>query len=166
VKTHACTQLRQRLTASGTSISAATSEHFLTDANNNTLALADQSQTLSTRYSYDVYGQTTQTTLSGTPSDNSQQYTGRENDGTGLYYYRARYYHAGCARFISEDPIGWASGQTNNYAYVGGDPVSFTDPLGEFGVAGFVGSGAFEIVVQAIGNLSRGCNVLDLTCPL
>jgi hypothetical protein len=60
------TQLRQRLTASGTSISAATSEHFLTDANNNTLALADATQTLSTRYSDDVYGQTTQTTLSGT----------------------------------------------------------------------------------------------------
>jgi hypothetical protein len=45
-------------------------------------------------------------------------------------YYRARYTHAECARFISEDPIGWASGQTNNYAYVGGDPVSFTDPSG------------------------------------
>jgi uncharacterized protein RhaS with RHS repeats len=39
-------------------------------------------------------------------------------------------------RFISEDPIGWASGQTNAYAYVGGNPVQFTDPLG-FGKAGF-----------------------------
>jgi RHS repeat-associated protein len=65
---------------------------------------------------------------------NTQQYTGRENDNPGnaggLYYYRARYYMPGCARFISEDPIGWASGQTNNYAYVGGNPVSFTDPTG------------------------------------
>jgi uncharacterized protein RhaS with RHS repeats len=34
------------------------------------------------------------------------------------------------ARFISEDPIGWASGQTNAYAYVGGNPVQFTDPAG------------------------------------
>jgi uncharacterized protein RhaS with RHS repeats len=32
--------------------------------------------------------------------------------------------------FISEDPIGWTSGQTNNYAYVGGDPINFADPLG------------------------------------
>jgi RHS repeat-associated protein len=77
-----------------------------------------------------VYGQTTQTTLSGTPSDNSQQYTGRENDGTGLMYYRARYYAPASSRFISEDPIGWSSGQTNNYAYVGGDPISFVDPDG------------------------------------
>jgi hypothetical protein len=65
------TQLRQRLTASGTTITASNAEHFLTDANNNTLALADATQTLSTRYSYDVYGQSTQTTLSGTPSDPS-----------------------------------------------------------------------------------------------
>jgi DNA polymerase III delta subunit len=69
VKTHARTQLRQRLTASGATITASKAEHFLTDANNNTLALADATQTLSTRYSDDVYGglgQTTQTTLSGT----------------------------------------------------------------------------------------------------
>jgi uncharacterized protein RhaS with RHS repeats len=36
----------------------------------------------------------------------------------------------GIARFISQDPIGWASGQTNNYAYVGGDPISYLDPTG------------------------------------
>jgi uncharacterized protein RhaS with RHS repeats len=33
-------------------------------------------------------------------------------------------------RFISEDPIGWASGQANNYAYVGGNPLSFVDAFG------------------------------------
>ena len=37
---------------------------------------------------------------------NSYQYTGRENDGTGLYFYRARYYAPALGRFISEDPIG------------------------------------------------------------
>ena len=35
-----------------------------------------------------------------------------------------------CGRFISEDPIGWASGSTNNYAYGMGDPVNGTDPSG------------------------------------
>ncbi|MCI0417646.1 MAG: RHS repeat-associated core domain-containing protein, partial [Acidobacteria bacterium] len=38
-------------------------------------------------------------------SGNSAQFTGRENDGTGLYYYRARYYHPTLQRFISEDPL-------------------------------------------------------------
>ncbi|MFL9887554.1 RHS repeat-associated core domain-containing protein [Paraburkholderia agricolaris] len=47
-----------------------------------------------------------------------------------MYYYRNRYYHPATGRFISEDPIGWASGQTNAYAYVGGNPVQFTDPSG------------------------------------
>ncbi|WP_408512664.1 RHS repeat-associated core domain-containing protein [Paraburkholderia sediminicola] len=47
-----------------------------------------------------------------------------------LHYYRNRYYSPSTARFISEDPIGWASGQTNAYAYVGGNPVQFTDPRG------------------------------------
>jgi RHS repeat-associated protein len=47
-----------------------------------------------------------------------------------LYYYRNRYYSPQTGRFISEDPIGWASGQTNAYAYVGGNPVQFSDPEG------------------------------------
>ena len=36
----------------------------------------------------------------------------------------------GIGRFIAEDPIGWTSGQPNNYAYVGGNPITFRDPFG------------------------------------
>jgi RHS repeat-associated protein len=58
-------------------------------------------------------------------------YTGRELDAaTGLMYYRARWYDPQQARFITEDPIGFAGGDTNLYAYVGNDPINFTDPLG------------------------------------
>ncbi len=32
--------------------------------------------------------------------------------------------------FISEDPIGFSSGDVNFHAYVGNDPVSFADPFG------------------------------------
>jgi RHS repeat-associated protein len=139
------TLLRQRLTATGTTITASTPEHFLSDANNNTIAVTNAATTpaITTRYDYSAYGESTTTTVSGTQSDNSQQYTGRENDSTGLMYYRARYYNPACARFISEDPIGWASGQTNNYAYVGGDPVSMMDPSGlqSVTVGGFSGAG-------------------------
>ncbi|KPF65771.1 hypothetical protein IP84_17435, partial [beta proteobacterium AAP99] len=126
------TLLRQRLAATGTSITSSTPEHLLRDANNNTLGITNAATTpgLTTRYDYDAYGNVSQSTQTGTPSDNSQQYTGRENDPTGLMYYRARYYLPNCARFISEDPIGWASGQVNNYAYVGGDPISLVDPYG------------------------------------
>jgi RHS repeat-associated protein len=58
----------------------------------------------------------------GAASGHSGQYTGRENNQTGLYYYRARYYSPSLRRFISEDPIGLAGG-INAYAYAGDDPV-------------------------------------------
>ena len=74
---------------------------------------------------YDIYGNTTADAASGNPF----QYRGGENDGTGLYYYRARYYSPQLQRFISEDPIKLAGG-INTYAYVGGNPMSLIDPLG------------------------------------
>ena len=55
---------------------------------------------LSAQYSYDPFGGT----VASGSSPNAAQYTGRENDGTGLYCYRARYYSPALDRFISEDP--------------------------------------------------------------
>ena len=57
-------------------------------------------------------------------------YTAREDDLTGIYYYRARYYHPRLQRFISEDPAGFLAGDPNLYGYVFNDPVGFVDPLG------------------------------------
>ncbi|WP_406822817.1 RHS repeat-associated core domain-containing protein [Pseudomonas corrugata] len=99
---------------------------YLTDALGSTQALTDSSGTSTTQYTYGPYGQTSS---SGSASTNSQQYTGRENDGAGLYYYRARYYSPSFGRFISEDPIDLAGG-INTYTYVGGNPVSWIDPSG------------------------------------
>jgi len=79
------------------------------------------------QYSYEPFGTTTGT---GAPNGNVFQFTGRENDATGLYYYRARYYHPGRSRFVSEDPILCASGDLNFYAYVRNNPVRFSDPNG------------------------------------
>jgi RHS repeat-associated protein len=72
----------------------------------------------------------TKQVLSGTTNSNPLQFTGRENDATGLYFLRARYYNPEHGRFISEDPIGIASGSTNLYTYVLNSPANFTDPLG------------------------------------
>lgn len=99
--------------------------HFLPDANANTIRLLNGSQAVTDSYSYEAYGKTTQTGS----STQSQQYTGRENDGTGLYFYRARYFSPNAARFISEDPIG-LNGGANVYAYVGGNPINKRDPEG------------------------------------
>jgi len=64
--------------------------------------------------SYGSIGNTLATTGA---SPNRLKYTGREDDGTGLYYYRARYYDTETGRFISEDPLGFGAG-INFYAYV------------------------------------------------
>ena len=105
---------------------ASGARHLLSDALGSTLALTDGTGATQTSYSYEPYGKTT---VSGTASSNSFEYTGRENDSTGLYFYRARYYNPGLQRFVSEDPIGLAGG-VNVYAYVGGNPILYTDPLG------------------------------------
>ncbi len=101
--------------------------HYLTDALGSTVALTDATGSVPTTYAYEPFGATT---MSGTATGNSFDYTGRENDGTGLKYYRSRYLHPGLQRFISEDPIGFAGGDVNLYAYVRNNPILRTDPLG------------------------------------
>ena len=72
---------------------------------------------------------------------NPYGFTGREYDPeSGLYYYRARYYDPKAGRFIQEDPLGFAAGDANFYAYVFNDPVNLTDPSGlvaftDYGIA-------------------------------
>ena len=58
-------------------------------------------------------------------------YTGREMDEeSDLYYYRARYYNPGSGRFLSEDPIGFKSGDNNEYRYVYNNTLRNIDPSG------------------------------------
>ena len=79
---------------------------YLTDLLGSTVAMA-AGTAVQTSYGYDPYGVASAT---GTATTNTFQYTGRENDGAGLMFYRARYYNPGWGRFVSEDPIGVAGG--------------------------------------------------------
>jgi len=106
-----------------------TAAHFLTDALGSTVALADATGTIETQYTYEPFGNTA---VSGQPTANPFQYSGRENDATGLYFHRARYYSPTFQRFTAEDPIGFAGG-FNLYAYVQDNPISFNDPSGTQG---------------------------------
>jgi RHS repeat-associated protein len=99
---------------------------YLTDALGSVVAQANDQQVVDNFYAYTPYGEAQSL---GPDGGNAVQYTSRENDQTGLLFYRARYYDAVLKRFISEDPIGLLGG-VNSYAYVAGDPVSYTDPLG------------------------------------
>jgi len=59
-----------------------------------------------------------------------RQQTDGENNGTGLHYYRARYYNPTLQRFISEDPVHFGAGDVNLYGYVFNAPLDFTDSSG------------------------------------
>lgn len=110
-----------------------TDRYFLTGALGSTVALADSTGALTTEYTYEPFGKAA---ASGEASSSAFQFTGRESGGaTGLQYSRARYYNPSWGRFISEDPIGFAGGDSNLYSYVGNSPTNLTDPTGQVAVA-------------------------------
>jgi uncharacterized protein RhaS with RHS repeats len=47
-----------------------------------------------------------------------------------MYFYRARYYDQKVGRFVTKDPISFAGGDVNLYAYVLNNPVNLIDPDG------------------------------------
>ncbi len=49
---------------------------------------------------------------------------------TGLEYDHARYYDAATGRWTTQDPIGFAGGDTNLYRYLHNDPTNAVDPSG------------------------------------
>ena len=67
-----------------TDVIAGNTSHLLTDALGSAIALTDGSGAVQTDYTYEPFGRTTATGIS---SSNPFQFTGRENDGTGLYYW-------------------------------------------------------------------------------
>lgn len=62
-----------------------------------------------------------------------KKYTGQRLDGTGLYFYNARYYDAEMGRFVSADSLVQAPHNPqslNRYSYVINNPLAYTDPTG------------------------------------
>lgn len=159
--------------------SAGTSS-LLTDVLGSTFALTDSAGTVQAEYTYESFGKATVTGTSANPF----QYTGRENDGTELYYYRARYYSPSLSRFISEDPLHLGSAQLlrqatpgfssfplllqrhpallHQYAYVGNNPLIYTDPYGLFFWPGAAVGAGVGAIGGAAGALAQGGSAGDI----
>jgi RHS repeat-associated protein len=88
---------------------------------------------------YDSYGQVTSETQPTV--DFRFGYTGRERDEeTGLNYYRARYFDPAVGTFVSADPLGFSSGDSNLYSYVSNSPTNFIDPTGTSAIGNRINS--------------------------
>ena len=134
---------------------------YLVDALGSVIAQAKDDQSIQNYYGYSAYGEAQ--TL-GPDEGNAIQYTGRENDGTGLMYYRARYYDAVLKRFVSEDPIGLAGGG-NFYQYARSSPINFNDPTGRIALPVLIVGGTAIVAGAAAvsyGVITLGASVYSL----
>jgi RHS repeat-associated protein len=123
-----------RLVASGTAAGGYVFYHQ--DKTGNTLALSDSSGAVVGAFAYSPYGAVlNRNGAVSTPFTYVGAY-GVMDEGNDLYFMKNRYYDAGTGRFMQRDPIGFAGGQSNLYAYVGGNPVERIDPEGLWGDGG------------------------------
>jgi len=140
-----------------------------------TRVVTDSSGNVTRRYDYLPFGEeipadgVVRTTGMGYQSSAdgfNPKFTGQVRDvESGLDYFNARYYSPEQGRFVSADPQNAGSDPTNpqtwnGYAYVGGNPMTLTDPSGQFmyidpvagggaGLGGIIGA-AIPIVNAAI----------------
>ena len=115
-------------------------QFLLQDGLGSTVAVTGSKGQLLEQYRYDAFGtpkimDPDGNVLTDSKINNRLLFTGREwVSRFGFYEYRARAYHPGLGRFMSEDPMGFAAGDTNLFRYCGNDPVNSSDP---FGLQGF-----------------------------
>ncbi|MCP5094762.1 MAG: hypothetical protein GY943_04340, partial [Chloroflexi bacterium] len=111
--------------------------YYHRDALGSITEVSDATGTIVEQYEYDVYGEVTiydgsDNVLTATAIDNPYLFTGRRYDAeSGNYYYRARHYNPEMGRFLSEDPLGFGSGDYNLYRYVFNNPLNLLDPTGK-----------------------------------
>lgn len=125
----------------------------LTDGINSTVATVDQTGAKQAQFLYEPYGQTT---ASGAYPF---LFSGRTPATGNLYYNRARFYDAASGRFISEDQIGIAGGDTNLYKYASADPIIFTDPSGRIVLYKDSDKPLLDTVIYIVGLIAGESNV-------
>ena len=106
---------------------------YLADALGSIQALVDTTGAVVERYDYSAFGQTrirdaTGTVLADSALGNPYGFTAREmENGVGMYYYRARWYAPGVARFASEDRLLLPEPTLNLARYARNNPTLLGD---------------------------------------
>ena len=102
--------------------------YYLTDEQGSVryVLSADANANVQNTYQYDAFGENV---ARDERIPNRLKYNAQiEDELTGLYYLRARYYNASLGRFTQEDII--YNDGLNLYAYCGSNPVMYCDPSG------------------------------------
>lgn len=100
--------------------------YYITDEQGSIRYILDQSGEVQNYYQYSAFGETI---ISEETTPNRLRYNAQtEDELTGLYYLRARYYAPNIGRFTQEDVI--YNDGLNLYAYCGSNPVMYSDPSG------------------------------------
>ncbi|MGZ3717168.1 MAG: RHS repeat-associated core domain-containing protein [Bdellovibrionota bacterium] len=82
-------------------------------------------------HSFGLFGETANVSESASAAPLHYGFAGRQLDGeSSTYFNRARNYNPLTGTWLSQDPIGYASGDANYYRYAMGNPLRFTDPSG------------------------------------
>lgn len=124
-----------------------------TDRFGTVVAMMDRDGNLIRTYRYDSFGNSIGGVSAGA-DELRAGFTGRELDGSSLYYFRSRYYDPQLGQFISEDPLGMRQGEWNLRAYARSNPLFYIDPTGQTAFVQYIGistSGGQEAIAAFIG---------------
>ncbi|GGC23017.1 PAAR-like domain-containing protein [Pseudoduganella buxea] len=108
--------------------------HYTCDHIGSPLELYDSTGDLAWAARYRTWGRVTR--IAGSQVNQPLRFQGQyEDEETGLFYNRYRYYDPHCGRYLTQDPIGLAGGR-NFYQYVA-SPTTHIDPLGLLALANY-----------------------------
>lgn len=158
--------------------------YYAGDGLGSVVATTDSSASVLSAASYDAWGVATNL---GFPNSNGLfGYTGRESDGFGLMFNRARWYVPQLGRFLSEDPLARADFQIGgkvignllfrmlykdlnatlrSYQYTNNAPIQFADPMGlEISGEWLCGGSAIFAMPRQMPPLNQWTCLYDIVC--